>query len=524
MSEQYDVIISGGGPVGLFVACELRLAGASVLVLERELKPNTPWKIAPLGRRGLFTASLEHFYRRGLLARLVEPEVRPAKFQKTDGLQFGGHFAGITFDANKLDLESDRFKYVINGPSLMPTASMMEQIERTLADRAESLGVTIRRGIAVTKIAALDDDGVTVEAGEGHSFSGKWLVGCDGGRSTVRKAAGFDFVGTEPKFTGYAVKCDFDHPEKLGKGFLPTKNGMYMVMPQSLYLIDFDGGAFSMNHNPDEDITREHLQALFEHISGITDVNITTVHIAASFTDRTKQATTYRRGRVLLAGDAAHIHPPLGAQGLQIGLADAMNLGWKLAATIRQEQEYGSLESLADLALLDTYENERKLAATSVIDSTRAQVVSLQPDPFGAAVHSMVRDVVNTTDGANLFIERFWGLSLRYSLGDSGAHSHPVVGRSVPDFELHDGSRLGSKMEGGKGLLVSFEDDAALKKLVLGEKYGKRIDFLGAAAKDTRGLRALLARPDGVVAWATEDGVEPDMDALKAALERWFRF
>jgi len=282
--------------------------------------------------------------------------------------------------------------------------------------------------------------------------------------------------------------------------------------------VDFDGATFDRT----QEITQEHIQDVLSRVTGITDIKITTIHLASSFTDRSKQATSYRKGRVLLAGDAAHIHSPLGAQGLNVGLGDAMNLGWKLAATVRRES--GSERALADLALLDTYESERQPIAAWVLEWTRAQISTLQPDLYGAAVQALIRDLIDTTDGTNLFIDRVWGLSQRYNLGDSDAHAHPLVGCSAPDFELHDGSRLGPKLEEGWGLLVDFEDDAALKELVVGGKYEARVDYVGVGAKDRRGLRALLVRPDGVVAWVAEDNVKPDVDAAKAALEQWFGF
>ncbi|KAK1772062.1 FAD binding domain-containing protein [Phialemonium atrogriseum] len=518
MSQPYDVIIAGAGPIGLFLACELRLAGASVLVLERDPRPESPFKVEPLGFRGINTVSIEGFYRRGLLNKVFDPSERSSFFQKQPGFKFGGHFAGMMFNANKLEL--DRWKYRLQGPALLPGPTTIERIETALTERAESLGVTILRGHGVTEIAAQDDDSVTVEAGENQSFRGKWLVGCDGGRSTVRKAAGFDFVGTEAKFTGYAVECELDHSEKLKPGFNATNTGMYVFGGPAgfVHLVDFDGAAFDRT----QEITREHVQDVLSRVTGTTDVKITTMHRASSFTDRSKQATSYRKGRVLLAGDAAHIHSPLGAQGLNLGLGDAMNLGWKLAATLRLES--GLDGSSADLALLDTYDSERHPVAAWVLGWTRAQVSALQPDLYGAAVRALIRDLIDTTDGTNLFIDRFWGLSLRYKLGDDEAHAHPVVGCSAPDFELLDGSRLGPKLEGGRGLLVDFEDSTVLKELVIGGKYEARVEYLGVGAKDRRDLRALLVRPDGVVAWAAEDNVDPDVDAAKTALEQWFGF
>ena len=517
MSKVYDVIIAGGGPVGLFLACELGLARASVLVLERDLKHDKPWQIEPLGMRGTNSVTVEAFYRRGLLSKIYDLSERALSFQKTPGFQWGGHFAGIMLNANKLEL--DRWKYRIPGPAMVPGPTTIERVEMALTERAEGLGVTILKGLGVTKLGTQDDDGVTVEAGVNQSFRGKWLVGCDGGRSVVRKAAGFDFVGTEAKFTGYAVKCRVEPHERLKPGFNPTKNGMYIQGPsETLYLMDFDGGAFDRT----QEITKEHIQEVLRRISGILDVKISTFDYASVFTDRSKQATSYRKGRVLLAGDAAHILPPVGSQGLNTGLGDAMNLGWKLAATIRRDTRPNGTHK--GLELLDTYESERHPVGASVLEWTRAQVATLEPGSFAAAVQGLVRDLIDTTDGTNLFIDRFWGLSQRYKLGDEEAHTHPLVGSTAPDFELDDGSRLGSKLESGRGLLVDFEDDTALKELVVGGECGARVDYIGMRAKDTRGLRALLVRPDGIVAWVAEHNGELNLGTAKAALERWFGF
>lgn len=515
MTKLYDVVIAGAGPVGLFLACELRLANASVLILEYDSKSDSPWKDPALGRRGMNTLSTEHFYRRGLLSKLFNSSERPLTLQTKPGFQFGGHFAGIALNVNKLDLS--RRKYLFNGPSLIPGLTDINTVEGVLTERAESLGVTIIRNDGLTSISKEDDNSVTVEAGESGTFQGRWLVGCDGGRSTVRKAAGFDFVGTEPTFTGYAAKCEWDHPERLKPGFHHSKNGFYITVgPGILYLTDFDGGAFDRS----QPITQSHLQEIFTRVSGITEVQIQKIHIATSFTDRCKQTTSYRKGRILLAGDAAHIHGPVGSQGLNVGLGDAMNLGWKLAATLRREDRSDGPLTDADLALLDTYERERHPMGAWVLDWTRGQVALMQPGEHIVATRSLMRDLADTTDGANMLIDRHWGLNQRYDLGDE----HPLVGSSMPDLELEGGDRLGKKLEGGNGLLVELDGDGSLRALFDDEMYRGKLDYVGAGAKDTRGLKALLVRPDGIVAWVAEKDTKPDIDALNVALNRWFQF
>lgn len=518
MNKLYDVIIVGAGPVGLLLACELRLARASVLVLEQDTKLESPFKDAPIGFRGMNTSSVESFYRRGLLGEIVDLDKRPSVPEKTAGFKFGGHFAGIPLNANKLEL--DRWKYRIPGPGLMPHPTTLQQVVMVLDKQAEKLGVTILRGHGVQNIAAQDDKSVTVEAGEtNQSFTGKWLVGCDGGRSAIRRAAGFDFEGTDAKLTGYAVHCELDDPEKLKPGFVPTENGMYAsIMRNSMQLFDFDNGAYDRTQT----ITKEHLQEVLNRVTGITDLKIEEVHFASSYTDRCMQAVTYRKGRILLAGDAAHIHSPLGAQGMNLGLGDAFNLGWKLAATLRQEASND--KAPLNLDLLDTYEAERHPIAAWALDWTRSQVSILQPGPFGRANRNLIKEIIDTTDGTNLFLDRFWGLTQRYNLDSiDGKAVHPLVGSSVPDFEFEDGSRLGSKMAAGRGLVIDFQDNAALKELAEG-KYGARVDYLNLPAKDRRGLGAVIVRPDGFAAWAIEDDEKPDIDSAKAVLEKWFAF
>jgi FAD binding domain/Aromatic-ring hydroxylase, C-terminal len=227
--------------------------------------------------------------------------------------------------------------------------------------------------------------------------------------------------------------------------------------------------------------------------------------LVSTWTDRSYQATTYRKGRVLLAGDAAHIHSPLGGQGLNLGLGDAMNLGWKLAATVRGDAPEG---------LLDSYTAERHPIGARILDWTRAQVTLMNPDPRTRALAAVVRDLIGTRDGATYFAERVWNVSLRYDLGGE----HPLVGRSSPDFELEDGRRLGALLRDGNGLLLDFGRQASLK--ALDGRWGDRVRYVASDAKNRLGLSALLVRPDGFVAWATD--TTPDPEAVTRASARWF--
>lgn len=495
MDNFFDVIVAGAGPVGLFLACELAMAGVSVLVLEQETKPESPWKDGLLGRRGLYIPSLEAFYRRGMLHEIFVNGQRPTHFEKTAGFQFGGHFAGMMLNANMMDFS--RWKYQLPGPSLLPGGTSLGRIEAVLSERARKLGVQILRGTGVSRVT---DEGEMVKLWAGNqSFAGRWLVGCDGGRSVVRKAAGFEFLGTEAEFIGYACVCDLDKPELLEQGFQRTKLGMYIVSgPGHLYVIDFQTG-----FDRSQPITREHFESVLQRVSG-TDIAVKALYLASSFTDRSKQATEYRKGRVLLAGDSAHIHSPLGAQGLTTGIVDAMNLGWKLAATVK---------GFASPGLLDTYHQERYPVAAWVLEWTRAQVVTLRPDSYGQAVANIMRDLIKTEEGTNYFADRIWGLSQRYDLGDP----HPLVGCSAPDFEFDDGLRLGTKLGRGSFLIVDFESNQSVAEFA--NSLQPMVDYSGVNTKETFGLKALLLRPDGTVAWVSAD--EINLSALRTALSRW---
>lgn len=496
----YDTIIAGAGPVGLFLACELSLAGCSVLILEQARDPSSPLKRAPFGLRGLSVPTIESLGRRGLLdeieAHAASRATPGTAHWMRQSRRPGGHFAGIQFFHDRI--ETARWPHRLPEP-VNNLAAEMASIEAVLTEHAEATDVEIRRGGGVEGFDQTGES-VVVQAG-GHAFRGRWLVGCDGARSVVRRAAGIGFAGTEPEFTGYSIQAELAGPDALKPGRHYTAQGMYLFAPPgTIAMADFDGGAFHRT----APITREHVEAVLRRISG-ADVTVTKLELATTWTDRACQASAYRVGRVLLAGDAAHIHSPLGGQGLNLGLGDAMNLGWKLAATIRDD---------APADLLDSYERERQPVGARVLDWSRAQVALMRPTRSSRALEAIIRDLIETPDGATYFAERVWGISLRYDLGDS----HPLVGCSVPDFVLSDGRRIGGLLRDGKGLLLDFDLSQSLQPLA--SRRSGRISYVAADARDRLGLQAVLVRPDGIVAWASETAV--DEAAVGRAMTLWF--
>ncbi|WP_461093202.1 FAD-dependent monooxygenase [Spirosoma gilvum] len=498
--SSHDVIISGAGPVGLFLACELALANCSVLILEKAENPHSSLKRLPFGIRGLSAPTIEALYRRGLLQELeLHKRLKnPHQHAGQGARRQVGHFAGIPFHDG--DIDTFQWPYRLPGSPETSLISEMEELELVLARRAAALGVEIKRGLAITGFHQTEDE-VTVRS-EDQSFRSKWLIGCDGSRSIVRKTGGFDFAGTEPEFTGYSTQVDMADPEKLKPGRNTTATGMYLQsQPGYVMIQEFDGGAF---HDSGKPVTLEHVQEVLRRVSG-TDVTITALHAATTWTDRARQATTYRNGRVLLAGDAAHIHSPLGGQGLNLGLNDAMNLGWKLAATIHNKAPEG---------LLDSYYLERHPIGAQVLDWSRAQVAIMKPTPDARALNVIFRDLLTTRDGATYMAGRVWGVNTQYHLGGN----HPLVGRSVPNFEFEDGTKIGDLMRDGLGILLDFEGNDSLK--MLASEYSTQLKYRSGRVKEQLGLSALLIRPDGIVAWAADN--EPDLQELRKSISRWF--
>lgn len=522
----HDVAIAGAGPVGLLLASELAQAGCSVIVFERDEAGHSPMRALPLGLRGLNAGSAEALYRRGMLgaavaASGVDPSTVGADLDATRPPlpRSVSHVAGIEPDPS-LITPAD-LPHRLPSPAADGFMTSLDALEGVLADRALALGVEIVRGAPVTDIRQ-GDGSVTVQAG-GASHRATWLVGCDGGRSSVRRAAGFRFVGTDPVFTGYVAQVVFDDAQALPAGFTVTPRGMFLRTPFEGHvgMMDADGGAFDRS----QPLTAEHLQSVLRRISGL-DVTLREVVQASSFTDRAMQATSYRRGRVLLAGDAAHIHAPLGGQGLNLGLGDAMNLGWKLAATIRDD---------APDDLLDSYDTERHPVGESVLDWSRAQVAAMTPGPNTPALRELLADLLSTREGVLHAHRRTSGLWHRYDFGDP----HPLVGRTAPDFRFADGPSLGHALQGGTGVLLDFTSDRSLADEV--SAWADRLVVLSGTPRESFGLCGVLVRPDGVVAWTheatapgtakqhstTEQHSETEqqsaaLSGLRVAITRWF--
>lgn len=501
MNLDYDVVISGGGPVGLLLACELKLADVSVVVLERLTEMDQTIKAGSIN-----SPSADALYRRGMLPQLAEVQkellAKFAEFMKqrqgesattvAPPPKFAGHFAGMMLKAELFDDTDPDF--ADRGPAGKVGMIGQQQVELILAERAAALGVEFRRGVTVTGFDA-DDEGVTVYCGDDTVQAG-WLVGCDGGRSLVRRLAGFDFPGTEPQITCHQAMVEMEGAQHLGIGWNTTDTGIYAhgPLPGRILTVEVDGPPADR----DAPITAAELQTSIRKVTGV-DVTVTAVKTATRFTDNARQATSYRRGRVLLAGDAAHVHSPFGGQGLNLGIGDAMNLGWKLAATIH---------GTAPADLLDSYTTERHPIGAWVLEWTRAQVAIMRTDPRSRAMRSVVADLMNTVDGTTHLVKKISGVWQRYDLpGD-----HRLIGASAPDLEFTDGTRLADHMHDGHTVLFDLS-----KAGLRAEGYPGLVRVVTAESVDDSAPAALLVRPDGIVAWVG-DG---DDDGLAAVIETW---
>lgn len=476
------------------MAIELTLGGAQVLVLERLATPSMVSKalgVGPLGSEAL--------QRRGMAAALATAEAQQFTAAKKSternapgpGPEFIGHFAGLTLLRANAQKEPRRRGRPVD----------QQAIEAMLAERASSLGIEVRRECNVVNLVHQNDCvdvNWTSPAGAGRVRC-SWLVGCDGGRSPVRKMAGFDFPGTPPTLTMYTAAAEIDHPERLLPiGWRHTSGGMfsYGMLPGRLFLLDFRGPPED-RHAP---VTREEFEAVLRHISG-ADVRVKALASASRWTDNTRLVDTYRQGRVLLAGDAAHIHSPFGGQGMSLGLVDAANLGWKLAAVIR-----GTMPD----SLLDTYTAERRPAAEAVLANTRAQTAIMRPDPQSAAMRQLIANLLQFDDVNRSISEMMRGLATSYDLGSD----RDGVGSLVSDMQVdRSGTPLYDFMQDGKGVLLDASAGEQASKLVA----GTALPNLRCVAVDTG--RSMLIRPDACLTWLGEGN---SIAGLKEALGQWF--
>jgi 2-polyprenyl-6-methoxyphenol hydroxylase-like FAD-dependent oxidoreductase len=479
---EHAVVIAGGGPTGMMLAGELTLLGVDVAVVERRAGPDLDGSRAG----GLHSRTIEVLDQRGIADRFLA-EGRAMQVQS---------FAGIPLDISDFPT---RHNYGL--------ALWQSDFERILGGWAEELGVPIHREREVTGFAQ-DATGVDVEIADGESVRADYLVGCDGGRSLIRKAAGIEFPGWDPSVSSLIAEVEMSEEPELGiRRDDRGQHGMGRLEDGRIRTVVSERYAGQAGEPTLRDLS-EALVAVWG-----TDYGVHSPTWISRFTDMTRQAAAYRKGRVLLAGDAAHVHYPVGGQGLNIGVQDAVNLGWKLAQVIR---------GTSPESLLDTYEAERHPVAARVLQNTMAATALLRSDARLDALRDVLSDLLGMDEPRRRLAGVISGLDIRYDLGDG----HPLVGRRMPDLDLvtTDGPlRVFTLLHDVRPLLLDLGGPGGLDIA----PWAERVRLIDAEQVDVWELPvvgavpapdAVLVRPDGHVAWAGDH----DHAGLPEALTTWF--
>ncbi len=481
--KTHDVVIAGAGPTGLMLAAELALARVDVAMVERRVNQD----IAGSRAGGLHARTIELLDQRGVAERFLA---------QGKAMQVAG-FAMVPLDISDFPT---RHNYGL--------ALWQERIERILAAWVGELAVPIVREREVTGFTQ-NDDGVDVEVSDGEVLRAKYLVGCDGGRSLVRKKAGIDFTGWDPSTSYLIAEAEFAQVPEWGvrrddrgiHGFSPLEDGKRVRVVTTEQQVRQGG-------EPTLGDLREALVAVFG-----TDYGVHHVTWLSRFTDMARQATAYRAGRVLLAGDAAHVHSPAGGQGLNLGVHDAVNLGWKLAQVVK---------GTSAQSLLDTYQAERHPIAARVLKTTLAQTALNRGDERTNALRESVAELLTMNEPRKRYAGMMSGLDIRYDLGAG----HPLLGRRMPDLDLVTTSgpkRVFSLLHEARGVLLNFGPPGSLDSAAWANRV-QRVDAQHAGAWELPVLgavtapAAVLIRPDGYVAWVG-DGSD---HGLRDALTTWF--
>jgi 2-polyprenyl-6-methoxyphenol hydroxylase-like FAD-dependent oxidoreductase len=489
----HAVVIAGGGPTGLMLAGELALAGVDVAIVERRATQEL------VGSRagGLHSRTIEVFDQRGIADRfLSEGQVA----------QVVG-FAGSRFDISDFPT---RHPYVLG--------LWQSHIERIQAEWVGELAVPIYRECEVTGFVQ-DDTGVDVQLSDGQSLRAEYLVGCDGGRSLVRKAAGIEFPGWDPTISSLIAEVEMAEQPELG--IRRDAIGVYAIGRLEYEIRDGevvykDGGPIRVMVTEGHvgSRTEPTLRDLSEALIAVygTDYGVHSPTSISRFTDMTRQAATYRKGRVLLAGDAAHVHAPDGGQGLNTGVQDAVNLGWKLAQVVK---------GTSPESLLDTYHAERHPVAARVLRSTMAQVALRRSDDRTKVLRDCVSELLSMDEPRRRLAAQMSGLDIHYDLGEG----HPLLGRRMPDLDLEKANgpiRVFTLLHRAQPVLLNFGEPGGLDIT----PWASRVQLIEAGYDGPWELPALgavtapgavLIRPDGYVAWVG-DGTHA---GLADALTTW---